>query len=151
MVTCPHCAHTIELPIVIQKKLSKRKVTFCSALVSALAKAYFYCAEKNSQTVHISDLALSTSEYARMNDLVRFGLAYKKDDMGSGQYGIPRTRVRDFFKGEWSVASHYWHNPITDTNEMSTDRIFVSHVPKVKDLLLQLGPKLSQYQQISFI
>ena len=59
------------------QRIAKRKVTFASILAHALIRAYFVASEKQIQTVNIRDLNLPNAQYARINDLVRFGLLYK--------------------------------------------------------------------------
>lgn len=127
------------------QNIAKRKVTFASALTGSLIKAYFYSKEKGVHTVKISDLQLDHSEYNRMNDLVRFGLLYKGEDMGTGEYGVPCKRIADFLNNQWTVAKCYYKNPITKQNEMSQERIYFRDVPSTAELIQQYGEKLTSY------
>jgi hypothetical protein len=65
-----------------------------------------YAVRNNTQIVNIRDIAslLTKGEYCNLNHLVRFGLAYKNETMGRGEYGVPRKRWNDFLRGEWTVA-----------------------------------------------
>lgn len=143
---CPCCGHVLDVPAAIRKKLSKRKVVFTRNLVTALVKALVHCRNHKTNQVQIRELKLKNAEYARMNDLVRFGLAYKREDMKAGEYGIPRKRADLFLRGEWAVASHFWHNPVDNTNEMSEERIFVSQVPRSDEIIAWYGEKFSEYK-----
>ena len=133
---CELCGHNI----------AKRKVTFCSALASAALKAYLHAYETNAKFVKIRELNLTTSEYARMNDLVRFGLLYKNgEEAVNGEYGIPKERLHAFFNNKYTVSAHYLKNPITKENEMSEERIYFKDVPKVQDVIDKFGVKLTEY------
>jgi len=132
---CPTCGQNI----------AKRKVMFNKNMVSGLAKAYSHCKLTGSSTFRIGDLQLRAPEYARMNDLVRFGLLYKSSDMKQGVYGLPLERVYQFLSNEWTVAAYFWHNPLNKQNEMSAKRIYCKQVPNIKKLQEQFGVKLTEY------
>jgi len=133
---CPTCGQNV----------AKRKVVFHRNMVTGLVKAMKNCAQRQSSQFRISDLDLTNSEYARMNDLVRFGLLFKTEAMGNGVYGLPYSRVDEFLSGEYSVAQYYWHDPLTGENEMSHDRLFVGQVPGVLELQREMGIKLTEYK-----
>lgn len=140
---CPHCGQNI----------SPRKVTMNRVLVSAAIKAFLHCMRTNSwnsveSAIKIRDLKLTAIEYARFNDLVRFGLAFKNPTMKSGEYGIPRKRIYQFVDNTWQVAAYYWHNPVTKQNTMSEERIFCAQVPSTQELIAQYGPTLTEYKNI---
>ena len=136
MQKCPTCGHRLE----------KRKVTFCYALVSAIIKALDYANEKNVNNVEIKKLNLTTSEYARFNDLVRFGLLYRSTGMKNGEYGIHKETVNNFLSNKFSVPKYFLKNPLTGDIEKSSELITVDSVPNVDKVQKDLGVKMTSYE-----
>ncbi len=137
---CPHCGQNMAL----------RKVVMNKVLVSAAIKAYEHSLRIGSNIIKISDLHLTTSEYARFNDLVRFGLLYRPAERKGGEYGVPRERIYRFVDNDWPVMAWYERDPVAKQNYHSPARIYCRDVPSVAKILENFGPKLTEYGELSF-
>lgn len=132
--TCPTCGQTI----------SRRKVAFSRAMLSAALKMYHHAMRQGSQTVLLRECGVTHTEYANANNLVRFGLAYKNDDMVPGEYGVPRKRIEAFMANDWTVARY----AIIDTDgshELSEERITWEQVPSIEELRTIYGDKFTEF------
>lgn len=127
--------------------LKFRKVIFCSVFVTALRKALAQSNLKNSDIIFIKDLDLDTKEYARFNDLVRFGFCYKPDGAKSGQYVLESIKTKQFLDGQLDVPEHYYVNPIDKTFTLSDKRVTVNQVMTVKKAQKLYGPKMTTYSR----
>lgn len=133
-----------------RQKVWKIKISFSNPMLRALIKAFEYAIRNNTQTVDISKLWLENSEYSQFNHVVRFWLAFKNDDMITGEYWIPRKRVQQFLNGDWKVAEYFLQNPLKKEGEewrreMSENRIWIHEVPSVSKLKELYGEKLTTY------
>ena len=57
------------------------KVTFDKDHLSAAIKAFEYAVKNGFQYVQINDIGLTKQEYAKMNRLVKFGLAFRNEEI----------------------------------------------------------------------
>lgn len=144
--TCPNCKRVVE----------KLRVSFDNLLLSSAIKAFEYAVKHGQQYVQINQLGLNPRQYSTMNRLVKFGLAFRNEEIkinGSniGVYGIPRKRIFDFLNGNWTVAESFLQDPtLPEGHEnrriMSEKRITVDQVPSVAKLRQELGDKLTSYE-----
>lgn len=125
--------------------LKFRKVIFCSVFIGALKKAVAYSLEHNTNIVSIGKLTLDTKEYARFNDLVRFGFCAKPESIKGGQYMLDVIKAQDFLNGLTDVAEHYYVNPIDRSFSLSDKRITIKEVVSVKKAQKIYGPKMTTY------
>lgn len=135
IVPCPHCGQNV----------GKRVVYFARCLAGAAYKALVKSHEDNVNVVQIGKLKLTTSEYARMNDLVRFGLLYKESYMSGGEYGVAKERLQKFFDGNYTISEYYTVDPLTQEIEMSVNRVSIYQVPNSQELIEMYGIKFSSY------
>lgn len=135
--SCPTCGQNV----------SKRKVTMNKILVSAAAKFCHAAIEQKTNVIKLRNVLLTNSEYARVNDLVRFGLLYKNADMFNGEYGVPIERIQKFIAGEHFVAEYFLTNPLApnDPVEMSANYVSVNEIKGITELMEELGPKVTEY------
>lgn len=143
---CPNC----------KRSVAKMKVTFDKDHLSAAIKAFEYAVKNGFQYVQINDIGLTKQEYAKMNRLVKFGLAFRNEEIkihwsNIWVYGIPRKRISDFIKWQWTVASCFLQDPTLpegheNKREMSKTRITVDQVPSVSQLRERLGDHLTTYE-----
>lgn len=135
IIPCPTCGQNI----------GKRVVHFAKCLASAAYKAFVEADRLKCNVVAIKSLKLTTSEYARMNDLVRFGLLYREDYMENGYYGVAKERIAKFFTGQATVPEFYIVDPVKKTVDLSHTRITIYQTPNTQDLIEMYGKKFSSY------
>lgn len=138
------------------RSIAKMKVHFNSTHLSIAIKAFEYSVKNNVQYVQVNDIGLTKQEYANMNRLVKFGLAFRnKDELIRGSnlwvYGIPRKRISDFLRGQWKVANFFIQDPLLSEGdewkrEMSEKRISVEEVPHIWTLRETLWHTLTAYE-----
>jgi len=128
-----------------QLREDHRKIVFCSPLLSGLLCAYDYSRNIDSREIEIKSLQLNNTEYARFNDLVRFGLLTRPDGMKSGCYMVPRKRVQQFFRGKLTVSRELLVHPTTKEIIYSPEQIHVWDVPNVETVREEYGDKFTQY------
>lgn len=143
--SCPYC----------HQKISLRKVTFCTTMVTALKKAYETCIRKQTNKVSIGDIGLNEKEYARFNDLVRFWLAFKGWELTGGMYWFPLKRVWEFLEWNRSVAEHYLNDPTKKKGDpqkhiMSEKRISIQDVKWIHRLMQETNWFTSEYFKSPF-
>lgn len=139
-----------------KRSIAKMKVTFDKDHLSAAIKAFEYAVKNGQQYVQINQIGLTKQEYAKMNRLVKFGLAFRNEEIkinwsNIGVYWIPRKRINDFVKWQWTVASCFLQDPTLpegheNKREMSKTRITVDQVPSVSTLREKLGDQLTSYE-----
>lgn len=144
--TCPYC----------QRKTSLRKVFFCSTLVSAMTKGYERCKKHSTNVCPVWEIELNPKEYARMNDLVRFGIAFKTQEMKAGQYGLNLTRICDFLHWQWTVAEYFLTDPTKKNWDpqkriMSESRITINQVKGIDQISKETDGKNAEYFKNPFI
>lgn len=125
------------------KKQYRRKVTFCGVFLTCLIKV-LESSKVNKGFVRISELDLNNQEYARMNDLIRFGFAKRPGDK-SGEYLFNIVKVRSFFQGETSVSAYFLRNPNNKDFVLSEEQVFVDSVPSIDDVISVYGDKFTEY------
>lgn len=169
-VVTPNCSHRIAEGSVdyfvdegwrqccsnCKRSIAKMKVFFDRTHLCAAIKAFEYAVKNNVQFVQVNDLGLTKVEYSKMNRLVKFGLAFRDKEVkihGSNLwvYGIPRKRIYDFIRGQWSVASFFIQDPLLSEGEdwkreMSEKRITVDQVPSISKLRESLWDHLTSYE-----
>lgn len=131
------------------QKVAIRKRNFDNSILRWWIIMREYCILNNKQTVNIKDVmhAMTKSEYCNVNNLVRFGLAYKNDTMQRGEYWIPRKRWQDFLNGDRKVARYFLQDNtnIEDPRNMSDDRISIHEVPHVKKIMDETNGTFTEY------
>ena len=107
--------------------IADRQVTLYAGLIRTLYQIYKYLGEKKKHEFHIREVKhfLSSNDYARFGDLVRFGgIVYKpKNDDGDshkGEFGMNMSRAQEFFRGERKI-------PVTITLNQITNEIIESN------------------------
>lgn len=121
-----------------------RKVSFCSVFVGALIKAK----RRKKPIVLIRELGLNNREYARFNDLVRFGFAYRVPGSPNGTYGLFLEKIDDFFNGRVKVSSHFHQNTVSKDFILSPEEISIHEIPSVKEVMDLYGEKMTVYERI---
>ena len=133
------------------QKVAIRKRNFDNTILHGWIIMREYCILHNKQTVNIKDVMhlMTKSEYCNVNNLVRFGLAYKNETMEKWEYGIPRKRRQDFLNGDWKVARYYLQDNtnIDQAREMSEERILIHEVPHVKKIMHETNWTFSEYSR----
>lgn len=142
---CPLC----------NQKISLRKVRFCSTMVSWLEKAYDYCRKNDVYMCSMWDIGLDQKEYARFNDIVRFGLAYKDPNFKAGIYWFPIARIKEFFFWSWKVAEFYLNDPTKSKNDptkriMSEHRIAIHEIPWITKIIEETNNLKDEYYNNPF-
>lgn len=169
-IVTPNCSHRLEAGRVdyivdehwkqccsnCGRSIAKMKVTFDKDHLSAAIKAFEYAVRNNVQYVQVNDIWLTKQEYSKMNRLVKFGLAFRNKDVeirwsNLWVYGIPRKRISDFLRGQWTVASSFLQDPLLSDGddwkrEMSEKRITVDQVPSISKLRESLWNHLTTYE-----
>lgn len=126
---CPFCNQNID----------QRKVTFSKNHASALKKWFDYCSANKTNHFTIKDLNLNHSEYANINNLVRFGLAYRQDGKKWWLYFLNMKRASEFFHSKRSVAEYYLDDPTMEEGDpgkrtMSNERIYINDVKSIAEI-----------------
>lgn len=125
------------------KKSYRRKVVFCGVFLTCLIKV-LEASEGGSGFIKISELDLNNQEYARLNDLIRFGFA-KRPGEKSGEYMFNIPKVKSFFRGETSVSAFFLRNPNNKDFMLSDEQVFVDEVPSIDDVIVRYGEKFTEY------
>lgn len=133
------------------QKVAIRKRSFDNSILRWWIVMREYCILNNKQTVNIRDVIhlMTKSEYCNVNNLVRFGLAYKNESMVFWEYGIPRKRRQDFLNGDRTVA-RYCLNDKTNLEEprtMSEERITIHEVPHVNKIMHETNGTFTEYSR----
>lgn len=123
-----------------------RKVIFCGVFVSALIKTYRYCKERKTTFVEMKKIKdrLSKSEYARYNDLVRFGFA-RRPSTKNGEYIFDLPTIEDFFMRKIGVSEYFVRDVRSKSYTLSTTEVLVDRVPKVEEVIEEFGEKFTEY------
>lgn len=125
-------------------RLHKRKVLFCGVFLGCLLKALQSTLDNKNPVIRVSELGLNNREYARFNDLVRFGFASKPSDK-SGEYFVDTFKVKGFLKGEIPVSAYFLRLPNSKDFVLSDEKIFVHQVPSVDEVIAEYGTKLTEW------
>lgn len=133
------------------QKVSLRKKKIDLWMVSWLIKAFNFVMKYKRQTFQIQEIDLNPQEYSKLNNLVRFWLLYKSDDMWIWEYWVPRRTVSRFLAWEWKVAEFYKTDPTKKEWEegrrvMSEKRITIHEIPSVSELRKLYWESLTEYE-----
>lgn len=143
---CPNC----------KRKVEKLRISFDNSLLSSAIKAFEYAVKNGVKYVQMNKLWLTKVEYSTMNRLVKFGLAFRNEEIlidwtNRGVYWIPRKRIFDFIQWNWSVAESFLQDPTLPEwhkhrREMSKKRITIDQVPSIQKLREKYGETLTTYE-----
>jgi hypothetical protein len=135
----------LDISLALEPK-SERKVIFCGVFISALIVTYRYCKHNKTDFVEMKKIksSLSKSEYARYNDLVRFGFA-RRPSSKNGEYIFDLPAVERFFSGTTSVSAWFLRDARSDSFRLSKTQIFIGSVPSVEKVVEEYGEKFTEY------